>query len=74
MCSLLRTSTEHILIVRGLRARGASVPFHHPKCGEASGTVPLTTNKKATASVAFSLLPSHFLAGVVRGGPYCADL
>ena len=30
-CSLLRALTEHILIVRGLRARGASAPLHAPK-------------------------------------------
>lgn len=61
--------TEHILIVRGLRASGASVPLHPPKRREVSDIVSLSTNKKATVSGGLlSSLPTSSLGyGFNRG-------
>ena len=41
MCSLLRASTEHILIVRGLRARGAFALLHPPRGARVSAPISL---------------------------------
>jgi hypothetical protein len=43
-----------------------------PKRGEVSILFPWLQTKRPPFPVAFSFLPLHFLAGVVRSGPYCA--
>jgi hypothetical protein len=71
-CSLLRASTEHILIVRGLRARGASAPFQLPKWEKASGNVSLSTNKKATVPGGLFFTPPSIAGWCGAGWSTCA--
>ncbi len=65
---LLRASTEHILIVRGLRAEGAFAWLYHLNRERHKRSLSIT-NRKATVSGGLSVTPLQFLAGVVRGGP-----